>query len=552
MTRFHKLLLVAIILLLVPPSTGLAQEDEDCPTLVMDAVSLVSEICDDTGRNEACYGNLTLIAEPQEGVTDLIFENPGDRVSVADIKTLRLSEMDTDVPEWGVGLMRLQANLPDTLPGQNVMVLLFGNVQITNAVDPAVMQPGAPVFAPMQAVYFRTGISDSPCVGAPESGILIQTPEGAGEVELTVNEVNITLGSSIFVQAADLLEVNVLDGFARLSAFGVSQTATAGTRVTVPLDATGVASAPPNPAEAYDLGVIYNTVMTVGNDIISSLPATPEEFAGQLCSQLNGMGDPTSLPFSECTKLLVAYGAVEGADEHILEMAERANAVEEEYFSYAWPYQPDDESEATAARIWQENSLLQMQEDLRALEGYIAAGKTLVLDMDLYLDSPVVGDSLRPYIDRTLWGNVDLWEAVELNLKGIYGTLQQAEVLDPLPADETSDDSTDIAATGEATSFIAGVYAFPGGSVSCDDSDNDVEYSPTMGYASLDSNGLTLSDEDGSYTLPETEPGVFLFELTEGVAARYEIIAPDQLQLTFMWAGCEDWVALGVLVSESE
>ena len=30
----------------------------------------------------------------------------------------------------------------------------------------------------MQAFYFRSGIGDAPCAEAPNSGILIQTPEG--------------------------------------------------------------------------------------------------------------------------------------------------------------------------------------------------------------------------------------------------------------------------------------------------------------------------------------------------------------------------------------
>jgi hypothetical protein len=36
---------------------------------------------------------------------------------------------------WGVALMRLQANIPETLPGQNVTFLLFGDVEIRNAVE---------------------------------------------------------------------------------------------------------------------------------------------------------------------------------------------------------------------------------------------------------------------------------------------------------------------------------------------------------------------------------------------------------------------------------
>src|SRR5690606_20836366 len=35
---------------------------------------------------------------------------------------------------WGVALMQIQANLPDTLPGQNVTFLLFGDVTIEEEV----------------------------------------------------------------------------------------------------------------------------------------------------------------------------------------------------------------------------------------------------------------------------------------------------------------------------------------------------------------------------------------------------------------------------------
>ncbi|MFN8374478.1 MAG: hypothetical protein U0694_16570 [Anaerolineae bacterium] len=89
----------------------------------------------DLGRNEACYGNLLLSATPREDAAAFSFEQAGDRVPVADIQSLQLSAMSlTD--ETGVALMALQAKLvPDTLPGQNVTVLLFGDVQVTNTVD---------------------------------------------------------------------------------------------------------------------------------------------------------------------------------------------------------------------------------------------------------------------------------------------------------------------------------------------------------------------------------------------------------------------------------
>ena len=37
-----------------------------------------------------------------------------------------------EVPEWGIAIMGLQANLPDNLPGQNATIVLFGDVEIAN------------------------------------------------------------------------------------------------------------------------------------------------------------------------------------------------------------------------------------------------------------------------------------------------------------------------------------------------------------------------------------------------------------------------------------
>lgn len=125
--------MVSIFLLLIwVLSFGVTAQDDDsaCPTIVEEALVAVSELCAETGRNEACYGNSTLLAVPQPGITDLRFENPGDITDVAKIASLNLSDLDEGVPEWGVAMMRLQANLPDTMPGQNVTFLLFGDVEL--------------------------------------------------------------------------------------------------------------------------------------------------------------------------------------------------------------------------------------------------------------------------------------------------------------------------------------------------------------------------------------------------------------------------------------
>jgi hypothetical protein len=308
-----------------------AAAQADCPTIVQNALDATDAACEGTGRNQACYGNIHLDAIPQEGVADFTFNAPGDIVDVAGVQTLDLQPLDAASDIWGVALMRLQANIPDTLPGQNVTFLLFGDVEMTNAVESNVepvtfevtvkddadvrsrpstdfgrivrlfsgdtatangrIEDGSwiritlpdeqigwvaadlvttdgdislldvvnpadtgAVVNPMQAFYFKTGLGDAPCDQAPDSGILIQTPEGVGQITLTVNEARIQLGSTAYLQTLEEGEmaVNVVEHQATVSAQGVTQFVPAGSRVRVPLDANLNASGPPSTPEPYN------------------------------------------------------------------------------------------------------------------------------------------------------------------------------------------------------------------------------------------------------------------------------------------------------------
>src|SRR5687767_6084973 len=108
-----------------------------CPAMVQSALEVTQTLCATAGRNQVCYGNFLVTAEPQPGITDFRFERQGDIVSAESLQSLRLSAMDLDQGMWGVSLMRLQANLPDTLPGQNVTFVVFGDVEMVNRVSPS-------------------------------------------------------------------------------------------------------------------------------------------------------------------------------------------------------------------------------------------------------------------------------------------------------------------------------------------------------------------------------------------------------------------------------
>ena len=128
----HTTIYLALLLMFCTvPGVAYAQ-GSDCPTIVRNALEVAGTTCDDTGRNQACYGNITLEAVPQPDIEDFVFEEVGDRIDVAGLRALHLSGLDDGTGEWGVAVMRIQANMPETMPGQNVTFVLFGDVEIEN------------------------------------------------------------------------------------------------------------------------------------------------------------------------------------------------------------------------------------------------------------------------------------------------------------------------------------------------------------------------------------------------------------------------------------
>ncbi|MEL6407699.1 MAG: hypothetical protein AAFR81_25225, partial [Chloroflexota bacterium] len=216
---------------------------ESCEAIVDRALDTLDTVCDSIGRNQACYGNRLVEATLRN--TNASFANPGDKVAIEDIQSLNLLPLDAAAGVYGFAALQLQANLPDTLPGQNVTFLLFGGTQFS---------PQGTVNG-LEAYYVSTGIgSTNACNAAPNDGVLIQTPSGTDvAIQFTLNGVTFELGSTAFVRAEPEgnMQVALLEGQAVLSAEGESQTIPAGSQSTIALDAEGFADAPPSPPEPY-------------------------------------------------------------------------------------------------------------------------------------------------------------------------------------------------------------------------------------------------------------------------------------------------------------
>jgi hypothetical protein len=56
------------------------------------------------------------------------------------------------------------------------------------------------IYAPMQSFRLRTGWQEEPCAGAPQSGVLVQTPDSASDVVLVVNGAELRLTGTLLLQ----------------------------------------------------------------------------------------------------------------------------------------------------------------------------------------------------------------------------------------------------------------------------------------------------------------------------------------------------------------
>lgn len=128
MTAFLSLLLV-----------GQSIAQSLCTSIVQEAIAATAANCGNLERNRACYGNFLVNASFVIDVPPDFFTEPADRADLLDIERLATTAFDVETEQWGIALMNLQANLPNTLPGQGVLFLLLGDTEVENALDPATL-----------------------------------------------------------------------------------------------------------------------------------------------------------------------------------------------------------------------------------------------------------------------------------------------------------------------------------------------------------------------------------------------------------------------------
>ena len=217
-----RLLLITVMTLFLGVGHVTAQDDDACAVIVESVVERAVDSCASAGRNEACYGNGRLDATFWEPESDQSFLEPADRVPLSAIRALTAAPFNAVLSQWGVAILNVQANLPDTLPGQAVTFVLMGDVSVENVVAPDEAEGvdsgsdqegnGDPNrFRAMQAIYFSTGIGQPECKAAPDA-LFIRSPD-SHVIDLQINNINIVLGSSVLFTSTQLASgVDVLVG----------------------------------------------------------------------------------------------------------------------------------------------------------------------------------------------------------------------------------------------------------------------------------------------------------------------------------------------------
>ena len=206
--RFVVMFLLAMGMSLMLRPASAQTSNPACPALVELALSQVGNSCADMGRNTACYGFNKLSATFNKTVDASFFTNPSDRSDLAIMQNIRTAPLDLGLGQWGIAVMNVQANVPDTLPGQAVTFLLLGDSEIENAVPttadnvPSVtvilqsaadLRSGAqPVSAVIGTVAAGT-VVDADAISADGSAIRLNITTGKGWVNRDAVNPNPTL-----------------------------------------------------------------------------------------------------------------------------------------------------------------------------------------------------------------------------------------------------------------------------------------------------------------------------------------------------------------------
>jgi len=245
-------------------ATALALSNASCQQLIKRAIQSSDSYCGDTSSNKVCYGNTTIKAELAPNVTQR-FSERGDIIPVNELQRLSAAPLNLNNNEWGIAVFKVLANLPRSLPGETITMVVFGNTTLDNN------------SGNLESFYFSSELGQITCEKVPFDGLMITSPNGSG-VRFTINGSELTLmgDASITAHKNESMVVSLYDGSARIVSDGQEQYFGAGESVSVGLGGPGGTESigPPSPPEPLTEGEL-GTACAMTGQFCSSDEITP-------------------------------------------------------------------------------------------------------------------------------------------------------------------------------------------------------------------------------------------------------------------------------------
>lgn len=249
-------------------ATALAANNQACQQLVERAMQESDTYCKNIGTNQLCYGNFSVEAELAEGVAGR-FAQRGDVIDVDDLRRLSAAPLDVAKQAWGIAIFKVMANLPRSLPGQTVTLLVFGNTTLDKE------GPG------LQTFYFFSDTGQVICDAVPFDGLLITMPDGVGATfNINGSELVLTGTASITAAQGEGMNISLYSGSAQVTADGETQVFGPGEQVSIPLggeNGLDPVGPPSEPSPISEDELVLSCTMTGENCDLTPIPTVPAE-----------------------------------------------------------------------------------------------------------------------------------------------------------------------------------------------------------------------------------------------------------------------------------
>lgn len=262
-------------------ATALAERNASCQVVINKAIQSSDSFCGETSSNSVCYGNTTIQAELAPGATQR-FSERGDIIAVNDLRRLSAAPLNLANDEWGIAVFKVIANLPRSLPGETITMVVFGNTTLDDLDNTS---------GNLQSFYFYSELGQIACESVPSDGLMLTSPGGSG-LRINVNGTELTLKGDANLKAVrnGTMEVSLFRGSGRIVSNGQEQYFGAGQQVSVELggeDGVQSISGPsaPEPLTQEEL----NTACAVTGQYCSQSLITPvsaAEAQGQLQTEI--------------------------------------------------------------------------------------------------------------------------------------------------------------------------------------------------------------------------------------------------------------------------